>query len=314
MKFDNKEFEKNIAQSLSTLDKLKAALNLKPVDSLKEIGAATKNFNMDGVKTATEGCTKRFYAMEIVGITALANIANRAVNCGVQLVKSLSIAPIKDGFNEYEMKMGSIQTIMASTGESIQKVNGYLNELNTYSDKTIYSFADMTNNIGKFTNAGVKLDRAVKAIQGIANEAAVSGANANEASRAMYNFAQALSAGYVKLIDWKSIENANMATVEFKQQLLDTAEAMGTVVKIGDKYQTTTKDLQGKVSGLFDATHGFNDALSNQWMTTEVLSQTLENYATDTREMTEAEKDAWRVKMKSIGYTEQQINAIEKLG
>ena len=210
--------------------------------------------------------------------------------------------------------MNSVQTIMASTGESVDVVNGYLDQLNDYADKTIYSFSDMTQNIGKFTNAGVKLEDAVKAIQGVSNEAAVSGANANEASRAMYNFAQALSAGYVKLIDWKSIENANMATVEFKNSLLDTAVALGTVTKQGDEYITTTTNNKGETSEAFNATKNFNEALQYQWMTTEVLTQTLQNYSTDIRELTDAEKQEYEAKLRGLGYSEEQIQAIEKLG
>lgn len=161
----------------------------------------------------------KFSALEVMAVTALSNITNSVINTGKRMIESFILEPVKQGFDEYELKMGSIQTIMMSTGASLEEVNKYLQELNTYSDKTIYSFQDMTSNIGKFTNAGVGLEDAVMAIQGVSNVAAVSGANANEASRAMYNFAQALSAGYVKLIDWKSIENANMATVEFKTQL-----------------------------------------------------------------------------------------------
>ena len=286
MRFDNKQFESNVQTSLSTLDKLKRSLNLDgATKGLENVSAAANNCNMSGLRSAVETVHAKFSAFEVMAITALANITNSAVNAGKQMLRSLTIDPVKQGFGEYELKMGSIQTIMASTGENLETVNKYLNELNTYADRTIYSFSDMTNNIGKFTNAGVKLDDAVKAIQGISNEAAVSGANANEASRAMYNFAQALSAGYVKLIDWKSIENANMATVEFKDRLLETALAMGTVVKVGDMYQTTTTDAQGKVSGLFNATHNFNDALSAQWMTTDVLVKTLGDYADETTEI-----------------------------
>ena len=232
-----------------------------------------------------ESVASKFSTLGIIGVTALQNITNSAINAGKRILESLTIAPIRQGLEEYELKMGSVQTIMASTGESLDTVNKYLEELNKYADKTIYSFSDMTSNIGKFTNAGVKLEDAVKAIQGISNEAAVSGANANEASRAMYNFAQALSAGYVKLIDWKSIENANMATVEFKQTLIDTAVELGTVVKVGDKYRSTTSDLNGKVSELFDSTSMFNDSLSSQWMTTDVLVKTLGMYADETTEI-----------------------------
>ena len=315
MRFDNQQFEKGVQTTMSTLDRFKQTLRLDgATKGLEDVDKAAKGINMSGLSSAVETVKNRFSALEVVAITALANLTNSVVNAGKRLIESFSLEPIYQGFAEYELKMGAVQTIMASTGADIKTVNGYLDELNTYADRTIYSFSDMTQSIGKFTNAGVALDDAVKAIQGISNEAAVSGANANEASRAMYNFAQALSSGVVRLIDWKSIENANMATVEFKQSLLDTALAMGTVVKVGDEYKTTTTDMQGKTSDLFTATSAFNDSLSAQWMTTDVLVQTLSNYATDIREMTVAEKKAYEEKLRAVGYTEEQIKAIEELG
>lgn len=288
MRFDNKQFENNVQTSLSTLDRLKKSLNMEgATKGLENVDAASKKLNFSGLSSAVETVQAKFSAFEVMAVTALANITNSAINAGKQMLRSLTIEPVSQGFNEYELKMGSIQTIMASTGASLKEVNGYLNELNTYADKTIYSFSDMTNNIGKFTNAGVKLEDAVLAIKGVSNEAAVSGANANEASRAMYNFAQALSAGYVKLIDWKSIENANMATVEFKNELLKAAEAAGTVKKQADSmYRVLTKNNQGSTMDLaIDATKNFNDSLNYQWMTTEVLVNTLKDYADETTEI-----------------------------
>lgn len=288
MRFDNKQFEQNVQTSLSTLDKLKRSLNLDgAAKGLEDVNSAAKNCNMSGLTSAVETVHAKFSAFEVMAVTALANITNSVINTGKQMLHSLTIEPISQGFEEYELKMGSIQTIMMSTCASLEEVNGYLQELNTYSDKTIYSFQDMTSNIGKFTNAGVKLEDAVMAIQGISNEAAISGANANEASRAMYNFAQALSAGYVKLIDWKSIENANMATVEFKTQLLEAAVAAGTVEKTADgMYRVLTENNQGStMDEAINATKNFNDSLQYQWMTTDVLVDTLRDYADETTEI-----------------------------
>ena len=288
MRFDNKQFESNVKTSLSTLDRLKQSLRLDgAAKGFEEIDSAARKLDMSGLGSAVESVKTRFSALEVMAVTALANITNSVINTGKQMLESLTIEPIKQGFDEYEQKMGSIQTIMMSTGASLEEVNGYLNELNTYADRTIYSFADMTSNIGKFTNAGVSLKDAVMAIQGVSNEAAVSGANAQEASRAMYNFAQALSAGYVKLIDWKSIENANMATVEFKTHLLESAVACGTVKKTADgMYQVLTSNGAGKkLNETIDATHNFNDSLAYQWMTTEALVSTLRDYADETTEI-----------------------------
>ncbi len=201
MQFNNGQFEKGIQTSIKSLDELKKGLDLKgSTKGLAELEKTGKHFSLDNIGASVEKVANRFSTLGIIGVTALQNITNSAINAGKQMLKSLTVAPVKQGIEEYELKMGSVQTIMASTGESLATVNKYLNELNTYADKTIYSFSDMTSNIGKFTNAGVKLEGAVKAIQGISNEAAVSGANANEASRAMYNFAQALSAGYVQAV------------------------------------------------------------------------------------------------------------------
>lgn len=279
MQFDNKHFERNVSTTMSTLDKLKQKLNLSGASKgLENVGAAAKKVDLSGISTSAETVGLKFNAMYTIADQAFRNITNSAMAAGQRIVSALTIDPVKTGFQEYEMKMDSIKTIVNSTGRDLEDVNKLLEELNEYSDQTIYSFRDMTQNIGKFTNAGVNLEDAVLAIKGISNEAAVSGASAQEASRAMYNFSQALSAGYVKLIDWKSIENANMATKEFKQQLIDTAVELGVVTKSGDMYTTST----GKS---FNATKNFNDVLQEQWMTTDVLIKTLGKYADENTEI-----------------------------
>lgn len=288
MQFDNKQFESGVQTSLSTLDKLKQSLNMDGVaKGLDDVRNSASKIDMTPLGAAVETVQSKFSALEVMAITALANITNSAINAGKKIVSALTIDPIKTGFDEYELKMGSVQTIMSSTGADLETVNRYLEELNKYSDKTIYSFSDMTNNIGKFTNAGVSLEDAVKAMQGISNEAALSGANANQASNAMYNFSQALSSGYVKLIDWKSIENAGMATVEFKNQLLQTALEMGTVEKTADgMYEVLTRNGNGTLmKETISATNNFNDSLQYQWMTSDVLIKTLGAYADETTDI-----------------------------
>lgn len=286
MQFENGQFEKKIRQSQKSIEALKKSIDFSESGkSLAKFQNETKKFNMDGMGRAVEAVQVKFSAMDTVAMSVLNRLTNAAVDAGKKIVSALAFDGMSDGWNEYKLKMNSIQTIIMSTGESLSTVNKYLDELNTYSDRTIYSFSDMTANIGKFTNAGVGLKDAVAAIKGVSNEAAISGANAEQASHAMYNFAQALSAGYVKLIDWKSIEVANMATMDFKQNLLDTAVALGTVVKKGEDYYTTTTNAKGATSDAFNATKNWNDNLQYQWMTTDVLVQTLSKYTDETTEL-----------------------------
>lgn len=280
MQFDNKQFESGVQTSVSSLDKLKKSLNLsESAKSLSELDKVGKRFSLSGMADSVNSVAERFSAMGIVGMTVLQNITNQGVEAGKRLVAAFTIDPVKTGFSEYELKMNAIQTMMVGSGESLETVNKYLNELNAYSDKTVYSFSDMTQNIGKFTNAGVGLKDSVKAIQGVANVAALAGANNNEAARSMYNFAQAMSAGHVKLIDWKSIEMANMATKGFKDQLIQTGLAMGTITKTGDGMYKT---LNGTV---FNSIKGFNESLSDQWLTSNVLVSTLGKYTDETTDL-----------------------------
>ena len=274
MIFDNSEFEKPAEQTMSTIERLKKALNFKGVtDGFDTMQKGIKAVTFSPIEKGIDSVYAKFTFLERFTIQFYDRLANKIINTGRMIAAETFSIPITTGKNEYEEKMGAVQTIMSSTGRTLSEVNGVLAELNKYADDTIYSFKDMTTNIGKFTNAGVKLEDAVAAIKGISNEAAISGANANEASRAMYNFAQALSSGSVKLIDWKSIELANMATKEFKQELIDTAVAVGKLTKGTDGFYRTT---QGKA---FTATSKFNDALQDQWMTSEVLIKTLKKYS-----------------------------------
>ena len=234
MRFDNSRFEKNVQQSMGTLDKLKQSLNLNgAAKGLENINTASKKFDLSNMENGVGTLHVKFSALEVVGVTALANIANSAVNAGKRIIGALTIEPITTGFNEYETKINSIQTIMSNTaskGETMKSVTKVIDELNTYADKTIYNFAEMTRNIGTFTAAGVDLKESASAIQGIANLAAASGSNSQQASTAMYQLSQALAAGTVKLQDWNSVVNAGMGGEKFQEALKQTAREHGVAV------------------------------------------------------------------------------------
>ena len=302
MQFDNRDFERNVQQSLQTLDRLEATLNGLDGSGLEGLQNASNGFHLKGIEDAVDQVNSKFSTFGNFARRIVENVTDDLYNLAKNKVwgvyNDLFTAPRTQGFSEYELKMGAVQTILNSVkkdfnsdAEALDYLNGKLDELNTYADKTIYSFSDMTQNIGKFTNAGVKLDDAVASIQGISNLAALSGANANEASRAMYNFAQSLSSGSVLLRDWMSIENANMATVEFKEALIQAGLEMGTLIKTEEGYKTTTTDGTGKTAEFTDAITGFRDSLKASWMTADVLNKTLSRYSDENDELG---KKAWK--------------------
>ena len=269
MQFDNKQFESGIKTSLKSLDNLKKGLNFESATkSLSKLESASQKFSLSGIEKGIDIISSRFTNLGIVGVTALQNITNAAINAGTRMVKALTIDPVLTGFNEYETKMNAITTILtntASKGTTLDDVNKALNELNTYADKTVYNFAEMTRNIGTFTAAGVDLETAMKAIQGIANLAAGSGSTSAQASTAMYQLSQAIAAGRVSLQDWNSVVNAGMGGELFQNALKETAKQMGIVV---------------------DESVSFRESISaagrgTSWLTSDVLVKTLEKFADD---------------------------------
>ena len=293
MRFDNQHFERNVSNTMSTLDKLKQRLNFSGASKgLENVSTAAKNVDMNGLGNAVDTVRTRFSAMEVMGVTALANITNSAVNAGKRMISALTIDPVKTGFSEYETKINAIQTIMSNTsskGTTMDDVTATLNKLNTYADKTIYNFAEMTRNIGTFTAAGVGLEESASAIQGIANLAAASGSNSQQASTAMYQLSQALAAGTVKLMDWNSVVNAGMGGEKFQEALKATAREHGIAV-----------DQIIKDNG------SFRDSLQEGWISADILNETLRKFTV------EGAKEYADAMVKSGKYTKEQADALVK--
>lgn len=295
MRFDNKNFESNVQSTLSTLDKLKKKLNLKGASQgLENIQTAANKVNMSGMSGAIDTVQARFSALQVMGVTALANITNAAVNAGKNIVSALTITPVMDGFHEYETQINAVQTILANTqkeGTNIDTVNSALDTLNEYADKTIYNFTEMTRNIGTFTAAGVGLQTSVDSIQGIANLAAVSGSNSQQASTAMYQLSQAIASGTVKLMDWNSVVNAGMGGQVFQDALVRTSEHLQTGAKAA-----------------IEANGSFRESLSTGWLTTEVLTETLKQFSLNVESAEDYEKAM--ADLVAQGYTQEEAKNI----
>ena len=295
MRFENRQFEAGVQTSINTLDKLKKSLNISSSEKgISGIGTAATSANSEFMTLASgiDAVRNRFSALQIIGVTTLANLTTSAVNYGKRLVDSLTIEPIRTGLTEYETKINSIQTIMSNTankGVTMKDVTRVLDELNTYADKTIYNFAEMTRNIGTFTAAGVGLEESANAIQGIANLAAASGSSSQQASTAMYQLSQALATGTVKLMDWNSVVNAGMGGQKFQEALKATAREHGIAV-----------DQIIKKNG------SFRDSLQEGWLSADILNQTLRKFTV------KGAKEYSKSMVESGKWTQKQADALIK--
>ena len=291
MQFENSQFEKGIKQSTDSLTKLDKALELKNgKNGLSDIDTKARSMNFATLVNAVKTVSDRFSTLGQVGMRVLQNITDSVMRAGSSMLKAFTLDPIMSGFQEYETQIGAIQTILANTaskGSALTQVNQALDELNTYADKTIYNFTEMTKNIGTFTAAGVDLQTSVDSIKGIANLAAVSGSSATQASTAMYQLSQAIAAGKVQLMDWNSVVNAGMGGELFQNALKRTAENFGT-----------------NVDAMISKYGSFRESLTQGgWLTTEVLTETLKQLS---GAYTEAD-------LLAQGYSEEQAKQIVEL-
>ncbi len=299
MRFDNKQFESNVATSMSTLEKLKKSLKLDGVSKgLEKINSAAKNNNLEALGESANTVGLRFNAMYTMADQALRNITTRVQHTAESMVKALTIDPVMSGFKEYETQINAVQTIMANTsskGTTLDQVNAALDELNKYADLTIYNFTEMTRNIGTFTAAGIDLDTSVSAIQGIANLAAVSGSTSQQASTAMYQLSQALASGTVKLMDWNSVVNAGMGGQVFQDALKETARVHGIAI-----------------DEMIEKQGSFRETLSEGWITSEILTETLKKFTMAAEEGSE-QWEKYKKSLMDTGYTEAQAESILKM-
>lgn len=275
MEFDNSGFDKNIDASKKSLDNFNSYLNNSAKSSggyFEDLGNSANKLNFSGLIESVQNISSHFNVFGVVAKRVLEDLTDSAYRAGQQFAKSLTVEDIAKGWDKYNQKTAGVMTIMAATGKSVDDVNASLEKLNWYTDETSYNFTDMVDNIGKFTAAGVDLDDAVSAMTGIGNVASVSGQGIQQASRAMYNFAQAMGTGVVKLIDWKSIENANMATMEFKQTIIDTALELGTISE-------TAEGVYRTLDGNEFTNASFSEQLKDGWFTGDVLVKTLKKYS-----------------------------------
>ena len=291
MRFNNALFESKVQQTMRSLAALNEKLMFKGAEKgFEKVSDSSEKVKFNALLNALDNLSQKFSAVEVIGVTALMRITNQAVDAGERLVKALSLDPIISGFQEYETQINAVQTILANTsskGTTLDQVNAALDELNHYADLTIYNFTEMTRNIGTFTAAGVDLNTSVSAIKGIANLAAVSGSISQQASTAMYQFSQALASGTVKLQDWNSVVNAGMGGQVFQDALKETARVHGIAI-----------DSMIKKEG------SFRETLSKGWLTSSILTETLQKFTGDLNEET----------LKSIGYTDEQIKKIMEMG
>lgn len=279
LEFDNHQFEAKTSQSMKTLDQISKSIDSVDGKSLDKLGAAFVKVNdhTNIFSAAINKVSGSFSALEIAAITAISNITTSLQNAAVGMLKELTIDNVAAGWQKFGELTTSTGTLI-SQGFDLDEVESQLERLNWYTDETSYNFTDMVNNIGKFTASGKGLEDSVTAMEGIANWAALSGANAEKASSAMYQLSQAMSAGYMDLQNYRSIQNVGMDTQEFRKKVLDTALKYGTISVAGTDDAGNTLYSDGSDNTF--TVNSFTERLAKgKWFTGDIMMDVFQQYS-----------------------------------
>lgn len=282
MLFDNSNFDSNINDSIKTLNNLDNRLAIINKD---HFGKLTNSINGLATTFTVKGQVM-FGVLSRLG-SELVTVAKRGVN---ELTKGL-----RDGVKEYELIIDSTQTIyqnVKQSGASLENVTAALDELNDYADKTIYNFGEMTRMIGMFTAAGVDLKRSVNTIKGLANAAALVGANSYKAQVAWNAVSRAMSSGTFSNITWRSLELSGIAGEQFNTVIKEVARVNKVVGKSGQNIDQMIK----KYGTL-------RESLREKWLTKDLFAEAMQIMSG------ELDKDKLRAK----GYSETQIEQLTSI-
>lgn len=187
MQFDNSRFEKNVNQSISTLDRLKEKLDFsKSAKGFEELEKSANKIDLSGLERSIANIEHRFSALGIAGATVISTLTSKAMSA-VGKLNSAVFGQIKSGGISRALNLehanfmlqgilkdaDKVAELMGSDGPVQKSVKG-----------TAYGLDAAANAAAQFVASGIKDAKALEtALTGISGAAAISGSSYEDISR-----------------------------------------------------------------------------------------------------------------------------------
>lgn len=181
MKFDNRQFESGVKTSLSTLDKLKAGLNLdSAAQSISRLQSVGRSFSLAGMSASVDLVADRFSTLGIIGMTAIQNLTNAAVDAGKRIASSL-INPIVEGGKRRALNIEQAKFQLEGLGVAWEDIK---DDINYGVKDTAYGLDSAAKAASQLTASGVQLgDQMKSALRGISGVAAMTNSEYDDIAR-----------------------------------------------------------------------------------------------------------------------------------
>lgn len=257
----------------------------------------------EAISNALESLDSKISAKGVAIAATVSRLTNGVIDAFKSMANQWVRAPMMDGFEEYETKMGALFNIfnaVKNKGSSFDNVTDSIKMLNDYADKTIYNFGQMTTNFQRFTTAGKSLAQAGGLVMGLSNLAASVGANNENLSRATYQMSQL--SGTLKLMDYNSLVNAGMASEQFRNTIQEVSAESGRMMsKFGGKNASNSAaDYFEKAT---KAGISFRDMVSDEVFSEADFTETMRRFSIETF-ASQANIDKLREEFKGLSKTD----------
>ena len=267
MQFDNKDFEKNCKETLSTLDKLKMALNFDGAKGLKQVGEAAKKVDLSNISKGAEAVSVKFSVMQIAGMTAISELTKGLLNFGKNIWNNTFGQMSRGGFartlkiDQANFQMRALANNFDEIAGDAEKLAYFMQKMGDSIDKavtgTAYGYDAAAAVASQLMASGIKdMDDMYNHLRAIAGAASMTGSSFEEIG---HIFTRIASNGRVMGDDLQSFSSRGLnLTAALGKELGKTEAQVREMIKKGQidfqKFSDTLYNAYGEAAGKADET------------------------------------------------------------
>lgn len=185
MRFENGQFEKGVAQSTESLNKLKKSLNLEgAAKGLENVNSAAKNASgIESLAASLEKVEHRFSTMGIIGMRVIENLTDSAMRFAKKTV-SFVTGGIINGGKRRAMNLENANFQLQGLLKNEEAVAAVMKNVSDAVDGTAYSLDAAAKVASQLAASGMKAgDEMFSALRGVAGVAAMTNSSYEDIGR-----------------------------------------------------------------------------------------------------------------------------------
>lgn len=185
MRFENGQFEKGVAQSTESLNKLKKSLNLEgAAKGLENVNSAAKNTSgIESLAASLEKVEHRFSTMGIVGMRVIENLTDSAMRFAKKTVGFVTNGIINGG-KRRAMNLENANFQLQGLLKNEEAVAAVMKNVSDAVDGTAYSLDAAAKVASQLAASGMKAgDEMFSALRGVAGVAAMTNSSYEDIGR-----------------------------------------------------------------------------------------------------------------------------------